>query len=301
MAEDPYHLLGVSRTASDEEVRKAYRRLVKELHPDVNPARAAEERFKKITAAFDIIGDPERRRQYDRGEIDAGGEPRRQAYRAHAGPGANTRWSAGGSIFNSEDPFSDLFSGLRGARTGFRGAGFATRGQDVRYTLDVEFLEAATGTKRRVTMPGGGVLEITVPEGVNDGQVLRLKGRGAPGVDGGEPGDAMVEIRIRQHAFFKRQGDDILHDCPVTIDEAVLGGRIEVPTISGRVQITIPKGTNSGTVFRLKGKGVRSVTAGTTGDQLVSLKIVMPTEIDESMSYFMTEWRQKHRYDPGRK
>jgi len=156
------------------------------------------------------------------------------------------------------------------------------------------------GAKKRVTLPDGGVLDLAVPEGVTDGQVLRLKGKGTPGSPGAEHGDALVEIKVRPHADFKRDGDDILLELPITIDEAVLGGRVQVPTPTGRVQLTIPKGTSSGRTFRLKGKGVRS-KAGTVGDQLVTVKIIVPPEIDESLSYFFSEWRQKHGYDPGRK
>jgi DnaJ-class molecular chaperone len=153
------------------------------------------------------------------------------------------------------------------------------RGRDVRYTLEIDFLESAAGAKKRVTMPEGGVLDLTVPEGVSDGQLLRLKGQGAPGPRGAEPGDALVEIKVRPHPYFKRAGDDIAIELPITLDEAVLGAKIEAPTISGRVQLTIPKGTSSGRVFRLKGKGVRNA---------------------RELAYFMSEWRQKHRYNPGR-
>jgi DnaJ-class molecular chaperone len=297
MADDPYEILGVPHSATDDQVRKAYLKLVKELHPDVNPSKTAEERFKKVTAAHDIIGDAERRRQYDSGEIDASGEPRRHSYRPQgAGAGARSR-GGGGPIFEDfGDVFSDLFAG--GGRGGARSSGFSTKGRDVRYTLDVDFLEAVQGAKKRVTLPDNGVLDLAVPEGVSDGQVLRLRGRGEPGLAGGEAGDALVEIRIRPHRDFRREGDDILIEVPITIDEAVLGGKVEVPTAGGRVQLTIPKGTSSGQVLRLKGKGVRNASTGATGDELVTVKIVLPETIDDSLSYFLTEWRTKNRYDP---
>jgi len=178
--------------------------------------------------------------------------------------------------------------------------GFGASGRDVRYTLEVDFLEAATGVKKRVTMPDGGVLDLAVPEGVADRQVLRLKGRGSPGLRGAPAGDALVEIKVRPHSSFKRVGDDIEYDLPITIDEAVLGAKVEVPTISGRVQLTVPKGASSGRTFRLKGKGVRNVSSGHTGDQLVTVRIVLPDKIDDKLSYFFSEWRQSNRYNPGR-
>jgi DnaJ-class molecular chaperone len=302
MADDPYSVLGVARSASDDDIRKAYLKLVKELHPDVNPSRTAEERFKKVTAAHEILGDAEKRRQFDRGEIDAMGEPRRYSRAAGAGRGPGTGGDFGD--FGFSDVFSDIFGGLRGAGAGARpGAGgtYSPRGRDVRYTLDVDFLEAVKGARKRVTLPEGGTLDLTVPEGVSDGQVLRLKGKGSPPPRGGEPGDALVEIRVKAHTQFKRQGLDVQLDLPITIDEAVLGAKIEVPTVDGRVQLTIPKGTSSGRVFRLKGKGVRNAATNTTGDQLVAVRIVLPDVIDEELGYMISEWRQRHKYDPGRK
>ena len=306
MADDPYKVLGVPRTASEEEIRRTYRKLAKELHPDLNPSNqaTAEERFKKVSAAYEIVGDPEKRKQYDRGEIDANGEQRRSYQRAHAGGspfGGRPAGARPGEDFGFGDIFSDLFGTMRGGRGGEAGVPpFRVRGQDVRYTLEVDFLEAVNGATKRVTMPEGGVLDLNVPEGVADGQVLRLRGKGVSAGRGGEPGDALVEVRVRPHAQFKRAGDDITFDLPIAIDEAVLGAKIEVPTISGRVQLTIPKGTSSGRVFRLKGKGVRNNAGGNTGDQLVTVHIVLPDKIDDELSYFLSEWRLKHRYDPGR-
>jgi DnaJ-class molecular chaperone len=299
MAEDPYKVLGVPRDAPDEEIRRTYRKLAKQLHPDLNPSNraASEERFKKVSSAYDIVGDPVKRKQYDRGEIDANGEPRRGYQRAQAG-GAGPFGGRAGGRQGDEYGFGDIFSDLfGGARAGW-GEADATRGRDVRYTLEIDFLEAAAGAKKRVTMPDGGVLDITVPEGVSDGQVLRLRGKGSPSLRGSEPGDALVEIKVRPHLQFSRAGDDIALELPISIDEAVLGAKVEVPTISGRVQLTIPKGTSSGRVFRLKGKGVRNSTSGVTGDQLMTVRIVLPQTIDDKLAYFMSEWRQSHRYDP---
>ena len=296
MPDDPYTVLGVAKSASEDEVRRAFRRLAKELHPDVRPDdRASAERFQKVSAAYEIVGDAEKRARFDRGEIDATGAPRQQQHRQYAGAGRG----AGAEEFGFGDVFSDLF-GARGGRPGRQGPGINLRGQDVRYTLEVDFLEAALGTKKRVTMPEGGQLDLAVPEGVEDGQVLRLRGQGSPGFRGGEAGDALVEIRIRPHPDFRRVGADILLELPIALDEAVLGARIEVPTVSGRVTVTVPKGTSSGRALRLKGKGLRRGPGGPAGDQIVTLHIVLPDEIDDSLAYFLAEWRKKNAYDPRR-
>jgi DnaJ-class molecular chaperone len=299
MADDLYTVLGVAKGVQDDEIRRAYRRLAKELHPDTRPDDpAAGDRFKRVTAAYDILGDAAKRQRYDDGEIDAQGEPVRSYVRNGAGAGGG--WANGYGGTNGRDTgVSDIFSDLFGGR-GARGPGLTLRGQDVRYTLEIDFMEAAGGARKRVTLPEGGTLDLNVPEGVADGQVLRLKGKGTPGLRGGESGDALVEIQVRPHARFKRLGSDILLELPITVDEAVLGGKVEVTTISGRVALQIPKGTSSGRIFRLKGKGVRSTADGSVGDQLVTIRIVMPENVDESLSYFMAEWRQRNRYDPGR-
>ncbi|MCB1522223.1 MAG: DnaJ domain-containing protein [Hyphomicrobiaceae bacterium] len=293
MASDPYGVLGVAKAASEDEIRSAFRRLAKSCHPDLHPGdTAASERFKRLSSAYELLSDAEKRRQFDAGLIDASGEPVRgySTHRAGAAPGAGFG-----------DVFSDLFGdgGWGGGRPGYGGGPRAgLRGQDVRYTLDIDFLESITGAKKRVTMPDGGVLDLTVPEGVSDGQVLRMRGKGRPAFGGGEAGDALVEIRVRPHPDYKRSGDDLSMSVPITIDEAVLGGKIEVAAPGGRLQLALPKGTSSGQVFRLRGKGVRAGSSGRQGDLLVTVKIVMPDVIDEGLSYFMSEWRQKHRYDP---
>ncbi len=307
MADDPYSVLGVSKSASDDDIRRAFRKLAKASHPDLHPGdAAAAERFKKVTAAYEIVGDEERRRAFDRGEIDAAGEPRRGFQGAYPGGHAGGPRGAGGRFedFGFGDIFSDIFNDVRnggGAGGGARAGSFARRGQDVRYTLEVDFLEAARGAKKRVTMPEGGVLDLSVPVGVTDGQVLRLRGKGGAGLAGGAQGDALVEIKVRPSVDFKRTGSDVTSEVPITLDEAVLGGKIEVQTIDGRVTLTVPKGTSSGRVFRLKGRGIAAAGGGAAGDHLVTVRIVLPETIDETLSYFMTEWRQKHRYDPGRK
>jgi DnaJ-class molecular chaperone len=246
MAEDLYSVLGVAKTASADGITKAYRKLAKKLHPDLNPGdKAAEEKFKQVSHAYSILKDPEQRGKYDRGEIDASGQerPQQQYYREYAGgpEGARYHSTAG---FEDIGAFSDLFGDMFGAG-GMRGGGrggarFSMRGQDVQYRLDISFLDAVNGTKQRITLPDGGTLDVTIPAGVGEGQVLRLKGKGMPGMGEGPPGDALVEIGMRPHPVFKREGNDIVVDLPITFDEAVLGGKIEVPTIAGRVAVTVP-------------------------------------------------------------
>ena len=264
MAEDLYSVLGVAKTAKPEDITKAYRKLAKKLHPDLNPGdKAAEEKFKKIAAAYGIIGDEEKRGRYDRGEIDASGQetPQQRYYREYAGgeEGARYRSTAG---FEDIGAFSDLFGDLFGERGGMRGGAgggrrFSMRGHDAQYRLDVDFLDAVNGTKTRITLPDGGTLDVTIPPGVTDGQVLRLKGKGSPGLGEGGAGDALIEIGVRPHPVFKRDGDDIIVEVPITFDEAVLGGKVEVPTISGRVFATVPPGSNTGQTLRLKGRGIK--------------------------------------------
>lgn len=304
MADDPYAILGVAKSATEADIRRAFRKLAKELHPDLNPTNrvGTEERFKKLSSAYELLSDPQKRRAFDRGEIDSRGEPRRDGYRRYAGGaarGARAGARTGFEEFDVGDVFSDIFGGTRSGRAGAR-SGFSVKGPDVRYTLEIDFLEAASGTKKRVTLPEGGVLDLSIPPGVSDGQVLRLKGKGAAGFGAADRGDALVEVRVRPHAQFQRSNDDILLEVPISIDEAVLGAKIEVPTIGGRVQLSIPKGTNSGRVFRLKGKGIKCAGRSEAGDHLVTVRIVLPDTIDDSLAYFFSEWRQKNGYDPGR-
>lgn len=303
MAEDLYSVLGVPRGASQEEIRKAYRRLAKELHPDFNPGdKTAEERFKKVSAAYEILGDPEKRARYDRGEIDETGaeKPQHRFYREYADTGAGERYHSTAGFEDFVD-LDDILGGIFGRMGRGRGRAGPMRGPDVRYHLVVDFLDAACGAHRRVTLPDGGTLEVDIPAGIDSGQVLRLKGKGGPGIQGGPPGDALVEIEVRPHPVFERDGDDIRVKVPISLDEAVLGGRIEVPTIHGRVAMTVPKGTSSGRIMRLRGKGIHNALTGRTGDQYVELQIALPEKIDPELETLVREWREKHAYDPRRK
>ena len=306
MADDLYSVLGVARTAKAADITKAYRKLAKKLHPDLNPGdKAAEDKFKQVAGAYSILNDEEKRGRYDRGEIDAGGQekPQQRYYREYAGgeDGARYRSAAGfEDIGGFSDLFGDLFGrggGAAGARRG--GARFSMRGQDAQYRLEVSFLDAVNGTKTRITLPDGETLDVTIPAGVSDGRVLRLKGKGQPGMGEGESGDALVEIAVKPHAVFKREGDDIVVEVPITFDEAVLGGKIEVPTIGGRVFATVPPGSNTGQTLRLKGRGIKSKSGA--GDQLVKLNVVMPERIDDELKSFAETWRASHAYDPRRK
>jgi DnaJ-class molecular chaperone len=305
MAEDLYSVLGVAKTASADQITKAYRKLAKKLHPDLNPGdTAAEEKFKQVSHAYSILKDPEQRGKYDRGEIDASGQerPQQRYYREYAGgPGGAQYHSTAGfeDIGAFSDLFGDMFGGDAGKRGGRGGARFSMRGQDAQYHLDIPFLDAVNGTKQRITLPDGGTLDLTIPAGVSDGQVLRLKGKGMPGLGEGAPGDALVEIGVRPHPVFKREGNDIVVELPISFDEAVLGGKVEVPTIGGRVAVTVPPGSNTGQTLRLKGRGVK--TKAGAGDQLVELSVMMPETVDDDLRTFAEEWKKTHSYDPRRK
>jgi len=306
VAGDPYKELGVSKGASADEIKKAFRKLAKELHPDKNPGdKAAEERFKRITAAFDLLGDAEKRAKYDRGEIDADG---REQFRGFGGghPGGGGRQGGFGGFGGSggrggfEDiDLEELFGAFGGGgrtKSGF-GGGFGGKGQDVRATLDVSLEDAIAGTTRRIQFSDGRMLDVAIPKGASDGQVIRLKGQGAPG-RGGQAGDALIELKIQPHPVFKRDGADLTMDLPVSVPDAVLGGKIQVPTPEGAVMMTIPKGSNSGKVLRLKGRG--AYAGGKRGDLLAKLAVTLPETPDDELIRFATEWRDKRPYKPGR-
>jgi DnaJ-class molecular chaperone len=301
--------LGVVPSATDAEIRAAFRTLAKKYHPDRNRDDAkAEDKFKEVSAAFDIVGDSDRRKKYDRGELDEEGRDRPQ-YRQWAGPGAGQGGggAAGSGAYGPGGPgytggfankgdfddlgdiFADLFGRGRAAGASGGPAPGAMRGRDVKYRLEVDFLDAARGAKKRVTMPDGRSLDINIPAGLDDGQTLRLRGQGEAGVSGGPAGDVYVDIGVKPHAVFERDGDDITIEAPITLKEAVLGGKITAPTIGGDVAITVPKNSSSGAVLRLKGRGLKR-DGKPAGDQYVKLKIVLPEGGDKELEDFVRQW-----------
>jgi DnaJ-class molecular chaperone len=286
LAADPYTVLGVKKDASQGEIQKAYRRLAKKLHPDLNPGnKKAEEEFKEVSAAYDLLGDADKRARFDRGEIDASGSerPQQRYYRDFAEGASQYASDAGFADFaGNDDILSQIFGEGRG--------NFRRRGPDVHYRLELDFLDAINGGKREITLPDGSALDVNIPAGTRDGQILRLRGKGRAGSRGGQPGDALVEIEIRPHRFFVRKGDDIHVDLPISLSEAVLGGKVKAPTPSGAVTMTVPKWSNTGTVLRLRGKGI-SRQDGSKGDEFVTLKVVLPEKPDSELEKFVAHWR----------
>lgn len=292
---DPYQVLGIGRDATPEQIRKAYRVLAKKNHPDLHPGnKSAEAHFKEIASAYAIVGDDVKRGLYDSGKIDDTGadvqpSPQRQSYRQHAEaqPGFKYEQHWAGHGDDENDIFAEIFG---------RRAGANARGADIHYTFAVEFTEATNGAKKRVVMADGRTLDISIPAGLKDGQTLRLRGQGQAGIGTGAAGDVLVEVHVKPHAVFRRDGDDIRSMLPVTIGEALAGAKVAVETITGRVTLTIPKDSNSGTVLRLRGKGVPS-QAG-SGDHFVELRVVVPEAPDAAFVQSIVDWETKHPYDP---
>ena len=295
---DPYETLGVAKSATAEDIRSAYRKLAKKLHPDLNPGdKSAEEKFKQVAGAYDVLSDAEKRRRFDAGEIDASGAERQHEryYKDYAEAAAGRRYQSASSGFDDFAQQDDFLAELLRRR---EQQARRAPGADRQYQLEVDFLDAVNGATRRITLPDGGSLDVTIPAGIEEGQVLRLRGKGAPSRGEGPPGDSLVEIAIRPHRFFTREGDDILLELPITISEAVLGAKVKVPTTTGAVMATVPKGSNTGTTLRLKGKGAPKKGGG-HGDELVKLKVMAPTAPDAELEKFLSGWTPGN-YDPRR-
>jgi len=305
--DDPYQTLGVPRDASPEDIRRAYLKLAKEHHPDLNPGNAtAEARFKTVAAANDLLSDPETRGRFDRGEIDAAGQERRRprpSYRdyAEAEPGRRydrdgrkqdgprqSRWSA--------EAIHEMF-GTMFTDDGQPGGDSPRRGQDEQYTLAADFLDAVNGATRRLTLPGGRTLDVQIPPGTANGQVLRLRGQGRASPNGGPDGDALIEIQVGSHKYFTRDGQDIRLVLPVTLSEAVLGGMVEVPTPGGPVRMRVPPHADSGTELRLRGRGVSAHRGRAAGDLYATLRVVLGTP-DAALEAFLGTWKPEHPADP---
>jgi DnaJ-class molecular chaperone len=306
---DPYQTLGVARNADEKAIKSAYRKLAKELHPDRNTNNPkATERFSQVTTAYDLLSDKDKRARFDRGEIDGDGNPAApfgfggggggggspfgaRGFRPGGGPGGAAGFE-GGADFG--DIFDNLFNRGGGGGGGGGGSPFGrggppprAKGADVTYRLAVSFEDAAALRPQRVTLSNGKTIELKLPAGVETGTQRRLAGQGEPGPVG--PGDAIVTIEVQNHRFFTRDGDDVRLDLPVRLDEAVLGGKVKVPTVDGPVMLTVPKGSTSGRVLRLGGKGFHKVAGGTRGDQLVTLVIDLPAG-DEALEAFCEGW-----------
>jgi DnaJ-class molecular chaperone len=293
---DPYKILGVAPTASADDIQKAYRKLAKKLHPDLNPGNPeAEEKFKEVAGAYDLVGDAEKRKRFDSGEIDAtGAERARQSYyRDYASSEQDhpyTDNSGFADFMESEDALAELLRRSARAQT-------SRRGRDLEFRLSIEFIESIAGADKRLTLPDGNTLNLAIPPGVTEGQVLRLRGKGAPAAGKGDPGDVLIELEIRPDRSFTRQGDDIYLELPITLTEAVLGARIKVPTPTGTVTMSVPRGSNTGSTLRLRGKGAPK-QAGGHGDQLVKLKVMLPKEPNPELEAFVTSWEGGKTYNP---
>lgn len=316
MAQDPYQELGVPRSASADDIRKAFRKLAKQHHPDTNQGdKASEERFKRVSAAFDILGDPDKKKKFDAGEIDADGRETARGFAGGQGPwgaspgaGFGSR-RAGGGPYGAEsfegvdlgDILGEMFGGGSGRAAGGRGGGFggfSQRGGDVRARLEIDLEEAIRGGKKRISFSDGRTIDVTIPKGAQEGQTLRLKGQGQPGRSG--PGDAFIELAITPHPIFRREGEVLVMDVPVTVYDAVLGGKVEAPTPDGPVTLTVPRGANTGSRLRLKGRGLADAQ-GRRGDLFARLVVTLPDSPDAELESFAETWRQKRPYTPKRR
>jgi len=306
---DPYQILGVAKDAPQADVKKAFRKLAKQHHPDQNPDDPkAQAKFAEVNSAYEILGDEKKRGAFDRGEIDAEGKPRGfEGFRGARGPGGggNPHYEfnfGGGAPFDAADIFSDLFGmgkrGARGAGAGSGAHGRAQPGADVTLETHVSLETALRGGKARVLTPAGKTLEVNVPAGVEEGKQIRLRGQGQPGPGGGPAGDALVTVHIQKHPHFRLDGRDLRLDLPVTLYEAVLGGKVEAPTLGGKVELTLPPKSNSGKTLRLRGKGLPASGGHAAGDLLITLRITLPDGDWAELEEAAKRMKAKQPYDP---
>ena len=296
MNKDLYNILGISKTASDSEIKSAYRKLARKYHPDLNKDNpAAAEKFKEVSCAYDILGDKEKRKKYDNNEIDADGKP--------TGFGAGFGGQGGSYSYTGDNPFGgaggfdfssifgdDIFSQFSGGAGGFQGFGGGRsrprKGQDISYSLQIDFLSAARGDEKTVLIQGKSI-NVKIPAGSQDGQTLRLKGVGYPSLNGGENGDVLITLRVSGHPYFCADGKNINLELPISLKEAVLGAKVTVPTINGKVAVNIPPYSSSGSKLRLKGQGIK--TKSGQGDEIVTLKIVAPQKKSKELEKLLQD------------
>ncbi len=307
---DPYEVLGVAKSASAGEIKKAYRQLAKKYHPDHNKTDPkAKERFAEINSAYEIVGDEAKKTKFDRGEIGADGKPRFAGFEGFgAGPGGFSRgaggpggqhfeFNMGGDPRGGFDP-SDIFADLFGAGKRGRAGGAPRRGEDVSAAVLAPLETVALGGTARVVLPSGRTLDVKIPAGFEEGKQIRLRGQGQPGPVGAEAGDALVTVKIAPHPYFRVEGRDLRLDLPVTLYEAALGGKVAAPTLDGKVELSVPPGSNGGRTLRLRGKGLPAADGKPAGDLYVTLKLMAPETPDAEYEALMTKWRDKKLYDP---
>jgi len=327
---DPYEVLGVSKSASAQDIKSAFRKLAKKLHPDANKHdKDAASKFAEINAAYEIVGDADKRKAFDNGEIDAEGKPRFQGFEGfgagaghgpHAGFGQDGAYETftwgpegfarsgggqpGGNFGGFEDILKEAFAGRAGQQGGRRRRGgyefeaddFGANGADISASLTITLPEAAHGVKKRVELPNGKEVEVKIPAGLAEGQQIRLKGQGQPGLGGGKAGDLLISVSVAADPVFERDGNNLRLDLPITLYEAVLGGKVRVPTLGGAVELNLPAGTNSGRTFRLKGKGFPAKSGA--GDLMATVRIMLPEGSDPDLEALMKTWRDSKPYDP---